>query len=479
MKPKHILLTLLCLSIGYTAEAQLLKKLRKKAEAAVERTLLKKTDEVVSKKTGQVVDTLSTSKKKNKKGNKKGNKSTDSVASVQKNKPSAKKPALKNDKADLHLQASVQPFATQLGGAVTFTIAVNNKGPAIANAIASKVHIPKSYAISNISVTQGAYNRDSKLWDVGTLEAWDRAVMTIMAVVMDDTDLMTTGEIISSSVLDPDSTPNNGIDTNGNGLIIDDKGDEDDGDGQDVKLGEVMAGNGTGNSGNSTGYSDSGNSNVDAINTLIFDQDIKMVMEHKRDKIISYLDFDTMAMRLEDHSKGKKNDPMYWDKDGYIYSGDKGQYYKIKFEQVMNMGKNMIKMFTGPIQGMPMDLPKVNGKEVDLEWHKKPIIYNGYELYVAPNRYPMVEWVFIYHPQIFRGAAGVEEETVPCRGSSNCIKFSVTQGEGAGSSVLFDFKGRLAEITNPDGAVAIYTYEPSTVTLPTNAQEFNFNFQQN
>jgi hypothetical protein len=48
MKTKHILLTLLCMTIVNTAEAQLLKKLKKKAENAVERTVLKKKDEIVN-----------------------------------------------------------------------------------------------------------------------------------------------------------------------------------------------------------------------------------------------------------------------------------------------------------------------------------------------------------------------------------------------------------------------------------------------
>ncbi|MFV0590246.1 MAG: DUF4412 domain-containing protein [Draconibacterium sp.] len=60
MKLKHILLILLCLSIGNAAEAQLLKKLKQKAQEAAERSLLNKTDEVVSDKTDQALDSLIT-----------------------------------------------------------------------------------------------------------------------------------------------------------------------------------------------------------------------------------------------------------------------------------------------------------------------------------------------------------------------------------------------------------------------------------
>lgn len=374
--------------------------------------------------------------------------------------------ALNYEEADLQVQNSVQPQVTPLGGAVTFVISVNNKGPATSDDIVSKVVIPSSYSIANIDVTQGEYDPTTKLWHVGTLDAWKRAVMTVMAVVLDDKDLMTTAELTSCSTTDPDSTPNNGIDTNGNGLIIDDEGDEDDGDGQDVIISDLQRTSNNENAGNR------GKKIIP--NELIFYTDVKMVMEHKKDKIISFLDFDTMAMRMEYHSKGKNPDPVYWDKDGYIYSGEKGNYYKIPFDQVKNMGKNMVKMFSMGNQGMPM--PKVGGKEVNLEWPSEPIIYNGYELHVYPNRYPMVEWVFVYHPDIFRGAENVKEEKVDCRGDGGCSKFTLTEGEEAGSTVLFDAKNRLAEITNPDGASVIYTYEPCTVTLPS-AQSFNFNFK--
>ncbi|MTE26074.1 hypothetical protein [Winogradskyella ouciana] len=56
MKAKYIITLLSCLLVGSISEAQLLKKLKKKAEQAVERTLLKKTDEIVSNKTEKAID---------------------------------------------------------------------------------------------------------------------------------------------------------------------------------------------------------------------------------------------------------------------------------------------------------------------------------------------------------------------------------------------------------------------------------------
>ncbi|WP_010228554.1 DUF4412 domain-containing protein [Gillisia marina] len=56
MKAKYILFFIFCLSIGQIGEAQILKKIKKKAEHAAERTILKRTDETVTKKTDKTID---------------------------------------------------------------------------------------------------------------------------------------------------------------------------------------------------------------------------------------------------------------------------------------------------------------------------------------------------------------------------------------------------------------------------------------
>ncbi|WP_225037051.1 hypothetical protein [Winogradskyella sp. SM1960] len=66
MKRKHIILILVALFIGTPTNAQLLKKLKKKAEQAAERTILKKTDQIVTKKTEKTIDDATTKKSKTK-----------------------------------------------------------------------------------------------------------------------------------------------------------------------------------------------------------------------------------------------------------------------------------------------------------------------------------------------------------------------------------------------------------------------------
>jgi len=64
MKAKYILLSILCISICTTAEAQILKKLKKKAQQAAERTLIKKTEELVTGTTEKTIDDVTTGNEK-------------------------------------------------------------------------------------------------------------------------------------------------------------------------------------------------------------------------------------------------------------------------------------------------------------------------------------------------------------------------------------------------------------------------------
>ena len=58
MKRKVVIMLMCCLAITYSAEAQFFKKLKKKAENAVERTIMNRTDEEVSKGTDNAIDSI-------------------------------------------------------------------------------------------------------------------------------------------------------------------------------------------------------------------------------------------------------------------------------------------------------------------------------------------------------------------------------------------------------------------------------------
>ena len=68
LNTKHIFLLIFCLGVVSTSEAQLLKKLKKTADKAIERTVLTKTDSLLTKKTEKAIDSNA---KENSKKNKK------------------------------------------------------------------------------------------------------------------------------------------------------------------------------------------------------------------------------------------------------------------------------------------------------------------------------------------------------------------------------------------------------------------------
>ncbi|NVN16803.1 DUF4412 domain-containing protein [Muricauda sp. HICW] len=86
MKRKVVIMLMCFLAISYSAEAQFLKKLKKKAENAVERTILNRTDEEVSKGTDNAIDSIT----KGGKGKKKKKSDPKNIGETEKNLDSTK-----------------------------------------------------------------------------------------------------------------------------------------------------------------------------------------------------------------------------------------------------------------------------------------------------------------------------------------------------------------------------------------------------
>ncbi|MBR9855716.1 MAG: DUF4412 domain-containing protein [Algicola sp.] len=86
MKRKVVVMLMCFLAISYSAEAQFLKKLKKKAENAVERTILNRTDEEVSKGTDNAIDSIT----KGGKGKKKKKSVPKNIGETEKNLDSTK-----------------------------------------------------------------------------------------------------------------------------------------------------------------------------------------------------------------------------------------------------------------------------------------------------------------------------------------------------------------------------------------------------
>ena len=130
---------------------------------------------------------------------------------------------------DLELDVHVLPTSV-LGDLVMFNITVRNMDEEPAESVAVKVTMKEGLKYSSFAPKALDYNPESGLWRIGKVERHRAAVLTIIANYIAKDDAILLAEISASSGIDPDSTPANGIDTNGNGKVVNDKGDEDDGD---------------------------------------------------------------------------------------------------------------------------------------------------------------------------------------------------------------------------------------------------------
>jgi hypothetical protein len=106
-----------------------------------------------------------------------------------------------------------------------------------------------------------------------------------------------------------------------------------------------------------------------------------------------------------------------------------------------------------------------------LDFPDGSVKYYGMDL--SPQKFPILEWAFVYNTVHFEGRPELRKEILNCRGMEGCIKYTLTEGAEAGSYVLFDQEKRLAEIFTVNSGKAVYTYEPTRVTLP-EAKEMPF-----
>jgi len=114
--------------------------------------------------------------------------------------------------ADLSLTKTIDNPNVTLGQPVTFTLNVNNAGPATATNVRVTDQLPPG--LTFVSATPaGVYNSATGVWTVGTLGNGASASLQITASLSTNTPVTNTAEITASDQRDPDSTPGNGIPT--------------------------------------------------------------------------------------------------------------------------------------------------------------------------------------------------------------------------------------------------------------------------
>ncbi|MEN0006476.1 MAG: SdrD B-like domain-containing protein, partial [Bacteroidota bacterium] len=128
---------------------------------------------------------------------------------------------------DLRLDKSVNVLLPPVGSEVEFTLRVRNDGASVATGVVVTDLLPSGYEF--VSAT-GDYNPEIGAWNIGELANSTSTSMRIVARVLEEGDYLNMAEITAHDQEDIDSSPGNGVDTDGDGNVIDDPMDEDDGD---------------------------------------------------------------------------------------------------------------------------------------------------------------------------------------------------------------------------------------------------------
>ncbi len=139
---------------------------------------------------------------------------------------------------DLELEKSVDNATPSIGDNITFTVTLTNKGPSTATGVIVTDQLPSGYTY--VSHTGGTYNPANGQWNVGTLGLNQTVTLQITVSVNPTGVYLNLAEVTNANEDDIDSTPNNGVDTDGDLDYTDDDGDEDDGDGELVNPSAVV-----------------------------------------------------------------------------------------------------------------------------------------------------------------------------------------------------------------------------------------------
>lgn len=121
-----------------------------------------------------------------------------------------------------------QPLFWEIRAA--FNVRIRNTGEESAEGIAVAISLGTGLEFMSFIPSNESYDAETGKWFVAHLAKAQAKVLTIMARYGAREEAILMAEVSECLSPDPDSTPGNGIDTNNNGQVVADKGDEDDGD---------------------------------------------------------------------------------------------------------------------------------------------------------------------------------------------------------------------------------------------------------
>ncbi|MFO0807784.1 MAG: SdrD B-like domain-containing protein [Gemmataceae bacterium] len=111
--------------------------------------------------------------------------------------------------ADLRLAKSVDNAAPNVGGIVTFTLALVNDGPNGATGVAVADTLPAGLQFVSATASQGSYDAAAGVWTIGAVANGAGATLQIQARVMLPGAITNMAQVSASDQFDPDSTPGN------------------------------------------------------------------------------------------------------------------------------------------------------------------------------------------------------------------------------------------------------------------------------
>lgn len=135
-----------------------------------------------------------------------------------------------NCPVDVELDKLADVLEPSIGQVVNFDIVITNKGPGVASGITIEDRLPDG--LTNISAISngGILNGDLITWSGITLGEGETLALSYRARVGLGLSYTNLAEVTTMDQQDIDSNPGNGVDTDGDGNVVDDPGDEDDGD---------------------------------------------------------------------------------------------------------------------------------------------------------------------------------------------------------------------------------------------------------
>ncbi|MCP4122821.1 MAG: DUF11 domain-containing protein, partial [Bacteroidetes bacterium] len=131
---------------------------------------------------------------------------------------------------DLALNKSVTTSTPTVGCQVVFSIEVDNSGVDTATNVVVLDLLSDGFSYDSDN-SGGNYNNETGEWTIASIAGGSSAVLEITATVTSTGNYTNLAEVISATGIDGDSTPGNGVDTDGDTNVEDDTDDEDDGDG--------------------------------------------------------------------------------------------------------------------------------------------------------------------------------------------------------------------------------------------------------